>query len=398
MDKNNDFAHLVSRRGNLEHPWSTVTPPPEGLISFTGGIPDPATLPLEELSVAAKKTFSNRGVDSLQYAGSAGDIRLRSLIAERITGIQEVQLSPENVVLTNGSSQALDIICAAFIDEGDVVLSETPTFTGSLWTMRSHGAQIFPINIEKDGFDTSSLENRLEDLKEEGVTAKFIYLTPDFQNPTGIRMDLNTRKKIVGLAKEYGTFIVEDTAYSELVLDGPSLPSLFSLGPDSVVQMSTFSKIIGPGLRLGWLTGAPPIVHSSTWSRTDMGSSVTTSNIVAQFIEDGFLDPHINKMKNVYRNKRDTFDRVLNEMLHGIVSWNTPEGGFFFWLTANDNVDVKLLLEEARNSGIAFAPGFRFNVESNTPSQGIRLAFSEVSTENIPEGISRLSKAIQKFT
>ena len=129
-----------------------------------------------------------------------------------------------------------------------------------------------------------------------------------------------------------------------------------------------------------------------------MGSSVTTSNIVAQFIEDGFLDPHINKMKNVYRNKRDTFDRVLNEMLHGIVSWNTPEGGFFFWLTANDNVDVKLLLEEARNSGIAFAPGFRFNVESDTPSQGIRLAFSEVSTENIPEGISRLSKAIQKFT
>lgn len=397
MNKNNDFAHLVSRRGNLEHPWSTVTPPPEGLISFTGGIPDPATLPLEELSVAAKKTFSNHGVDSLQYRGSFGEIRLRSLIAERITNIQKVQLSPENVVLTNGSSQALDIICAAFIDEGDVVLSETPTFTGSLWTMRSHGAKILPVTIETTGLDTSNLEGTLEDLKVQGVTPKFIYLTPDFQNPTGIRMDLNTRKTIVGLARQYGTFIVEDTAYSELVLDGPSLPSLFSLDPDSVVQMSTFSKIVGPGLRLGWLTGAPPIVQASTWSRTDMGSSVTISNIVAQFIEDGYLDPHINKMKTVYRDKRDTLDRVLNEMLHGIASWNSPEGGFFFWITANDNIDVPTLLEEARNSGVGFAAGFRFNVEPDTPSQGVRLAFSEVSLDNIPEGISRLSKAMQKL-
>jgi 2-aminoadipate transaminase len=397
VDKKNDFAHLVSRRGNLEHPWSTVTPPPEGLISFGGGIPDPATLPLEELSDSAKKTFSNRGVDSLQYGGSSGDIRLRSLIAERITGMQKVQLSPENVVLTNGASQALDIICAAFIDEGDVVVSETPTFIGSLWTMRSYGAKILPVTIETAGLDTSNLEGTLEDLKAQELIPKFIYLTPDFQNPTGIRMDLDTRKKIVSLARQYGTFIVEDTAYAELVLDGPSLPSLFSLDPDSVVQMSTFSKIIGPGLRLGWLTGAPPIVQSSTWSRTDMGSSVTTSNIVAQFIEDGYLDPHINKMKTVYRDKRDTLDRVLSEMLHGIASWNSPEGGFFFWVTANDNIDVHTLLEEARNSGVGFAAGFRFNVEPDTPSQGVRLAFSEVSLDNIPEGISRLSKAMQKL-
>jgi 2-aminoadipate transaminase len=392
-----NFDNFLSKRGNLEHPWSTITPPPEGTISFVGGIPDPETLPLEQIQEAANHVLTHQGISSLQYAGSFGDITLREEITKRILLRHNVELSPENIVLTTGSSQALDIVCAAFINPGDVIISETPTFTGSIWTMHNYGAEIIPLPIETDGIDIQNLHQTLKSLKAKSVQPKFIYVTPDFQNPTGNRLSLNKRKQLLILAEEFNTFIVEDTAYADIVIDGPGLPSLLTLNSERVVQMSTFSKIVAPGLRIGWLCGARNIVNHASLSRTDMGSSVVISRIIAQFMRQGSLEPHIEKMKNIYREKRDSVERSLNESLHGMVSWEQPQGGFLLWLETTENIDVTDLWNLAREEGVGFAPGFRFNVNSHEESKGMRLAFIQVSLENIPEGIQRLARAFEKI-
>lgn len=392
------FDNLLSRRGRLEHPWSTVTPPPEGTISFGGGIPDYATLPLRELQEAANHVFVDQGVGALQYGGSYGDITLREEIAARTTARLGVATSPEEVVITTGSSQALDILCATFVDPGDAVITEDPTFTGSLWTFRAHGARLVAVPIDRDGMDTDALEERLKELHSAGVQPKLIYLTPDFQNPTGTQLSEPRRRRLLELAEEYGCLVVEDTADDEIVIEGEPPPSLLSLAPHRVVQMSTFSKTVGPGLRIGWLTGAREVITHAGLGRTDMGSSVTMSRILAQFLHDGALDPHLARMREVYRTKRDAFDRAVRESLGGLATWDVPKGGFFFWLRAQEGIDVPRLWEVAREERIGFVPGFRFLVDTDQQSQGMRLAFSQVSLEEIPEGIKRLGRAFERLS
>ena len=391
------FNSLLSRRGGLQHPWSSVAPAPEGTISFGAGVPDPETLPLEQLDEAARAVIAEEGIAALQYGSSMGDIVLREQIAERATRLHGVETPPENVVITTGASQALDIVCATFIDPGDVVITENPTFTGSLWTFRAHGARLVPVSSGTNGLDIDELEQTLSDLRAAGDRPKLIYLTPDFQNPTGAQMPTMLRRRLVELAANAGCLVVEDAAYAEVGIDGIDAPSLLSLAPEQTVQVGTFSKVIGPGLRIGWLTGSPPAVQHAAANRTDMGTSVTLSRILARFLANGELDPHLNRVREVYRRKCVAFRLAVRENLGPMTQWTTPAGGFFFWLEANEKLDVSRLWELAREERVSFAPGFRFFAEDEPPMRHMRFAFSEVSIDNIGEGLRRLGRAVERL-
>jgi 2-aminoadipate transaminase len=394
------FSHLLSRRGRLGHPWSTVAPPPPGTISFGGGIPDPETLPLAELRRAAERALTGeQGVYALQYGGSYGDDGLREEIAKRASQRYGLAFSPGQVVVTTGSSQALDALCATFVDPGDVVVTEEPTFTGSLWTFRAHGARLATVPVDRDGMDTDALAERLRSLRAEGAQPKLIYVTPDYQNPTATRLSLERRRRLVQLAEEHGCLVVEDTAYEETGLpEARDLPTLLALAPERVVQMSTFSKTVGPGLRIGWLLGPEEVIDVAARGRTDMGSTVTLSTVMAQFLRDGALDPHLERVRRVYLQKRDAMARALGEHLGGLAGWDAPEGGFFLWLRlpGSDGRDVPRLLELAREERASFIPGFRFLAEEQ-PLPALRLAYSQVSLEQIPEGTRRLSRAFERL-
>ena len=392
------LQHLLSRRGALGHPWSTVTQPLPGTISFGGGIPDPATLPLPQLRVAIERALDDSdGVDALQYGGSYGHEGLREEIAGRIAQGAGPRVSPEHVVITTGSSQALDLVCAAFIDPGDVVLVEEPTFPGSLWTFRAHGAVPWPVPIDRLGIDVEALGARLAEVRAEGRQTKLIYLTPDFQNHTGTRLAPERRQRLVELAEAYDCIVVEDIAYLQIdYAPEPPPPTLFALAPDRVLQMGTFSKMIGPGLRIGWLVGPGVAIEAAARGRTDMGSSVTMSSILAQFLRDGALEPHLGRVREVYRAKRDAMTRALAETVGGLGTWDTPEGGFFLWLRLNDGIDVPALVEVARQERVGFVPGHRFLVEER-PLPALRLAFSQVSLEDIHEGVNRLGRSLERI-
>lgn len=391
------FNSLLSRRGGLQHPWSSAAPAPEGTIGFGAGVPDPETLPLEQLSEAAQAVIVEEGIASLQYGSSMGDIVLREQIAERVMRLHGIETPPEHVVITTGASQALDIVCATFVDPGDVVITENPTFTGSLWTFRAHGARLVPVSSGPNGLDIDELEQTLSDLRAAGDRPKLIYLTPDYQNPTGVQMPTMLRRRLVELAASAGCLVVEDAAYAEVDIDGIAAPSLLSLAPEQTVQVGTFSKVIGPGLRIGWLTGSAPAVQQAAANRTDMGTSVTLSRMLARFLANDELDPHLSQVREVYRRKRVAFGLAARENLGPLARWTNPAGGFFFWLEATEGVDVTRLWELAREERVSFAPGFRFFVGDEPPTQFMRFAFSEVSIDNIGEGLRRLGRAVERL-
>ena len=391
------LSGLLGRRGSLQHPWSSVVQPPEGTIGFGGGVPDPQTLPLAQLDAASRAVLAQEGVAALQYGSSMGDIVLRERIAERVTRRHGVETPPDHIVITTGASQALDIVCATFLDPGDIVITENPAFTGSLWTFRAHGARLLPVASGSGGLDIDALDETLSGLRAAGDRPKLIYVTPDYHNPTGAQMPAESRRRLVDLAADAGCLIVEDVAYEEVGIDGIDAPSLLSLSPGGVVQASTFSKMIGPGLRIGWLTGAAPAVLYSAANRTDMGTSVTLSRMLARFLADDALDPHLERVRQVYRRKRDAFDQAARENMGPLASWTAPRGGFFFWLKAREDMDVPRLWELAREERVSFAPGFRFFVEDDPPMSYMRFAFSEVSIEDINEGLRRLGRAVERL-
>lgn len=373
-----------------------MTPPPPGTISFGGGIPDPATLPLPGLAAAALRVLAEDGVAALQYGGSLGDDGLREQLAARYGLRYGVKLSPDQVMITTGSSQALDALCAVLVDPGDAVLTEDPAFTGSLWTFRAHGARLVPVPVDDAGLDVAVLEERLRVLRRDGVQPKLIYTTPDFQNPTSVNLTFRRRLRLVELAEEFGCVVVEDTAYEEVRIDGTPVPSLLSLAPERVVQMGTFSKTVGPGLRTGWLLGAPQAVEHAARGRTDMGSTITLSKVMAGFLADGALDPHLERMRRVYQAKRDAMVQALGETVGGYADWAVPEGGFFLWLRLRGGLDPAKLQPLAWEERVSFVPGYRFLVEER-PLPALRLAFSQVSLEEIPEGIRRLGRALERL-
>ncbi len=370
------------------------------VISFAGGLPDLSAFPVEEVSQVTVDVLKRDGVNALQYSPTEGDARLKDeLIAhhEREDGIT---LSPENILITVASQQGLDLVAKIFIDRGDAVIVGLPTYVGGLGAFRAYGADMLGVSLDEQGMKMDTLERKLERLKKDGRKPKFIYVVPDFQNPAGITMTEERRRKLIELAHCYDVLILEDSPYKELRYEGESVKSIFGLdGDNQVVGLHTFSKILFPGMRLGWVIGPEAVIQKLTIAKqsTDLCTPAFTQAIVAEFASRGLLQKNIDNVKVVYREKRQVMLNALEEHMPKLpgLKWTKPQGGLFLWVTLPKYMDTEELFFEAVEQNVAFVTGTAFYA-NNGGRNSMRLNFSFPTSEDIVEGIKRLAKVIEE--
>ena len=370
-------------------------------IAFTGGIPDPKALPIDALAAATERVLRRDGVDALTYGGAQGFSGLREWLAAHWTDIEGTQLRPDNYTLTGGSAHALENVCETFLDEGDVVIVEAPSFPGSLRAIRSLGAKIESVPVDADGLDVDALEDKLQEIERRGERVKLLYTIPNYHNPTGATLTLSRRQRLVDLCEARDILIVEDDAYGELGFGDPLPPSLYSLTRGrGVIKIGTFSKTIATGLRVGWCQATPAITDALLGTRFDMGLSPLLLHTIAEFARDGAYEKHVKSLCKLYGSKRDVMLNELRERASGLASWSDPAGGFFLWLKLRDGIDAARLRREADEEGVAIgwgAGGFFADGDgaSTSPSSYVRLAFSYTDESQIPEGVRRLARAME---
>lgn len=375
------------------------------IISFAGGLPAPDVFPVQDFAEACQRVLSEKGAQSLQYSVTEGYLPLREMIAYS-TNRLGVTVTPENILITSGSQQALDLLGKVLIDPGDFILVESPTYLGALQAWNPYGAEYLTVPTDKDGMITDSLENILK------KRPKFIYALPNFQNPMGVTLTLNRRHKLVELADRYGVPIVEDDPYGQLRYEGDDLPPMLatdnqlraqrSVGYDgNIIYLSTFSKILAPGLRLAWIVAPAAVIRKLVQAKqgADLHTSTFNQMVAHEIAYDGFLDQHVHLIRRVYKERRDIMLAALDSCFPHQVDWTQPQGGLFLWIIAPDGVDTSQVLKRAVEQKVAFVPGEPFHPDAGgTQCRGkntMRLNFSNASPENIRKGIASLSKVLE---
>jgi 2-aminoadipate transaminase len=381
-----------------------LTQRPE-VISFAGGLPAPEMFPLEQFEAACRRVLAEQGPASLQYSTTEGYPPLREMIA-RHTARYGIMAGPENVLITAGSQQALDLIARLLINRGDRVLVEAPTYLGALQAFNLLGAEYVSIPADDDGLQT----DRLEEALRSGP--KFMYSLPNFQNPSGVTLSLHRRRTLVALADKYGIPIVEDDPYGQLRYEGDHLPPLLVLDRDNltrdngyrvgnVIYLSTFSKTLAPGLRLGWVVAPPDVIAQLVQLKqgTDLHTSTFAQMVAYEVARGGYLDAHIRQLRQVYRERRDVMLAALHEYFPPEVTWTKPSGGLFLWVRLPRGMDCHRLLQAAIQENVAFVPGDAFFAADGADHEGcryFRLNFSNAKPEMIREGIRRLAAAVRR--
>ena len=369
----------------------------EGIISFSGGFPDPGSLPLAGIAEATARTMATHGQWPLQYGSTFGYEGLLDFLAEKLARHQGVRATRDNLLLTAGASQALGLACDLLVDEGDTILAEAPTWQGAVYHFKRIGATVEGIPLDDDGVRVDLLERTLTELQQRGVKPKCFYSIPTFQNPTGVTTAPERRRRIVELAARYNFAIVEDDAYFDLRFTGEHLPTLYELDGQSgrqVLYLGTFSKILAAGMRLGWVVGDPDVIRRLAMLKVD-GGNPFAAHIAHEYSKDGVLDARIDELIAIYRHRRDVILAELAERMPEEVSWTVPEGGFFVWLTLPEGRDAVRMLPQARRRGIDYLPGTAFFCNGGG-RQYIRLAYSYVTDEETARGIQILSEVIQE--
>jgi 2-aminoadipate transaminase len=382
-----DFNALLSRRAaNLPGRPLLESAAPVDRISFTFGFPDAASLPAQQVADATARVLAAQGDQALQYGDHRGYAGLIDVLRDKLARDQGIDAARENMLVTAGSSQAIDLLLDGFVDWGDTIVSENPTFLGAVSAFRHAGATIVPTPIDDDGIDIAALERNLERLQADGVAPKFIYVIPNFQNPAGVCLSLDRRRALLDLAHRFGTVVIEDDAYFDLRYDGEQLPPLYALdGGERVVYMGTLSKTMGPGMRIGWLVGPPEIIHRLTVLKVDGGTNVFGSHVAADWLPR-HLDAHVADLRQTYRRRRDAMLDALARHMPPGTRWSQPDGGFFIWVTFPDAVDVNRMLPQAQERGVDYLPGSRCFSDGDG-RHAIRLAFSFADEDQIERGI-----------
>lgn len=365
-------------------------------IEFTGGLPDPDALPVEALLEATRVVLEREPKGALQYGGAQGFLGLRELIASRVAAEDGVTLTPANISITSGGYPALQNICDAFVNPGEVVFADAPAWGGFLRMAKAMNAEVVSMPLDNDGPVIGALEESLERVAASGKRAKLIYTIPTFQNPMGITFTPERRHALLDLAARHHLLIIEDDPYGDLRFAGERVPSLYSLsGGEGVLKAGTFSKIIATGLRVGWIQGQKEYIDATLRMRFDNGTSPFASRIIAAYIEGGTLEPHIAKMCELYRTKCDAMLSALSERCANLATWTQPEGGFFIWLTFADNLSLRDVQTRCAEEGVAIVPGSSFYADGGG-QHNLRLAFSNVAESEIAEGVRRLGRALER--
>ncbi len=376
-----------------------LTQQPE-IISFAGGLPAPEVFPLDEFRAACETVLREKGSIALQYGATEGYTPLLEMIS-RHTARYGIKVTTENIMITSGSQQALDLIGKIFINRGDTLLVEAPTYLGALQAWAPYGARYLTIGMDNDGMITDQLEEKLR----SGI--KFIYVLPNFQNPSGVTLSMERRKHLVNISNQHGIPIIEDDPYGQLRFEGENLPSIEVIDcqmnendgdsySGNVIYLSTFSKILAPGLRLAWVIAPKEVIRKLVQAKqgTDLHTSTFNQMVAHEVGRGGFFDRHVLTIREVYRHRRDIMLESLQESMPDGVRWTKPQGGLFLWVTLPDHMDTKKIFLDAVKEKVAFVPG-----ESFYPNGGginsMRLNFSNATPQKIQEGISRLSKVIR---
>ncbi len=412
MDPQPDNWEETLLRESLSHRARSLGPSPWGMpaataptvapIALTGGIPDPESLPIRELAECSQTVLEQSGSDALRYGGVQGYLGLREWLAAWLSRREGMAVEPAWFMLSNGSAGALAAVCETFLDPGDTVIVEAPTFPGALRPLRSCLAEVVAVPVDAQGLVPELLAQTLDALEREGRRAKMLYVIPNFQNPSGVTLSLERRRAVSELARRHRLLVVEDDAYGELAFSDEPPPSLFSLAEGlGVMKLGTFSKTIATGLRVGWVLARPEYIQPILEMRFDAGGSPWVQRTVAEYARAGLLEKRIPDLRDLYRRKRDLMLRALERYCSSYVRWNVPEGGFFIWLELLKGIDASKLAEAAVKQGVTVVPGAAFfagqpgRTAAEAGRQHVRLAFSFVREEEIEEAVRRLAAAMR---
>ncbi len=373
---------------------------PPGSISFIYGLPDPETFPLKELNSAFEFVFEKKGELALQYGPNQGYGPLIDYLRDKIRREEGQVLERPQIMLSGGASQALDHCCSLFTRSGDSVIVEAPSYHESLLLFKNHKLSPQSIPVDEDGMNMTMLNLRLKDLRAQGVKPAFIYTIPTFQNPSGITLSEKRRRELINIAKEEDLIIIEDDVYFDLAYEETKIPTLFSLDEgERVIRFGSFSKLIAPGLRLGWILGPEGIIKRLIRSGLrSMGGGANPLSAVAMagYCRKGQLEPHIVLLKQVYRKRRDVLLAALENSMPVGVSWTKPGGGFFVWITLPQGLQSEDVKRAAREKKIYLLAGDPFFADLQN-SQHLRLSFSYLPPDKIREGTVKLAEILKSM-
>ena len=367
-----------------------ITSRPE-VISLAGGFPDTSTFPPESFAAQMTRIAQEDSARALQYGPTEGFAETREVIAE-VMAAEGMTPDPGDVVVTSGGQQALDLICKTLIDPGDVVIAEGPTYPGAVPVFCSYEADTRQVEIDSGGMRIDLLEELLGELDRAGRRPKFIYSVPTFQNPGGVTLALDRRRRLVEIAREREIMLIEDNPYGTLRYEGEELPTLYSLdGGDYVLYMGTFSKILSPGIRVGWVCAPPPVRAKLVLGKqaADLCASTLSQFFVREYFGEGRWREYIGELIGVYRSRRGAMLGALDAHFPRQSTWSEPEGGLFVWATMPDYIDTTDLLAKALRENVAFVPGEAAFVDGRG-SRSMRLNFSMQTEDEIEEGIRRI--------
>jgi 2-aminoadipate transaminase len=358
------------------------------LISFAGGFPDPLTFPRERAAALLGEFAATGESAAFQYAPTRGLAGPLDALADRLETVDGRRPGDDELLITSGAIEALELVGKSFLDRGDLVVVEGPTYLGAIMAFRGFEAEIVAVPMDDDGLDVDELERRLVD----GLRPKLLYTIPDHQNPAGVSLSGERRELLVELARRYGFLVVEDVAYRELGFTEDAAPTLWSVAPDVVVQAGTTSKTFFPGVRLGWAVGPADVSAQlvSAKQNTDQCAGALGQRLFEEYVRRGWIDEQLAESRSLYGRKAERMLSALERFMAAEVRWTVPRGGFFSWLTLPSGVDATDVAARAVESGVAVVPGTLF-FSDGRGSENVRLSFSMVDEAVIDDGVARLA-------
>ena len=373
-----------------------ITARPE-VISLAGGLPDTSTFPAEDVAALMARVAADASARALQYGPTDGLDELKACIV-RVMAEEGMDVDTDDLLVTTGGQQVIDLVCKTLVDPGDVILAEGPTYPGAVPTFSAYEADVVQIEMDDDGMRIDLLEATLDRLDHEGRTPKFIYTVPTFHNPAGVTMSLERRRRLVRIAAERELLVLEDNPYGLLRYEGDPLPPLYALdGGEYVIYLGTFSKILSPGLRLGWTAAPHPVLDKLNLGK--QGSDLCSSTFAQYFVVEYFAQRDwrdlLVRLRDLYRRRRDTMFDALAEHLPNETRWTRPEGGLFVWATLPEYIDTSDLLARALRDHVAFVPGRAAYLDGQGGSS-MRLNFAGVGDDDLREGIRRIGKVVRE--
>jgi 2-aminoadipate transaminase len=392
-------ARTRGMRSSAMREMMALTERPD-VISLAGGLPDTSTFPPELYAKLMAHVAAESTARALQYGPTEGMAAAAECIVE-VMAEEGTAVAAEEVIVTTGGQQVIDLMCKALIDPGDVIVAEAPTYPGAVPTFGAYQAEVVQIEMDGDGMPIDELERMLDELHAQGRRPKFIYTIPNFQNPGGVTMSLERRRRLVQVARERELLVLEDNPYGLLRYEGEPLPTLYSLdaaaaghrgASDLVVYLGTFSKILAPGLRLGWAVAPRPVLEKLNLGKqgADLCSSPMTQLFVAAYFREHDWRGYLEELKGLYRRRRDAMLDALQEHFGGQAVWTKPEGGLFIWVTLPEYIDTTSLLPQCE--GVAFVPGRAAYMDERRGASSMRLNFAGVPEDEIREGIRRIGR------